>query len=185
MRDLSKGWCVCDWITSFETGLVLCPLFQKLWLFLRKKVVRGTWTSINYFINYFDVINVSFIDSSLPHFFVLGRDHRNPTTRSRIVLVFRRERECGKSHQLLLYPENRFGQLWRACTGWPDESIVTCKQCNIMGIFVKSGHPVCGFQLLRYPSTSVYSAETFLRKNNAIRLVVVRFLWARYKSNSD
>jgi hypothetical protein len=34
-----------------------------------------------------------------------------------------------------------------------------------MGIFVQSGHPVCGFQLLLYPVTGIYSAETLLGKN--------------------
>jgi hypothetical protein len=47
----------------------------------------------------------------------------------------------------------------------------------MMRIFVNYGHPVCGFQLLRYPTIGVYSAETFLRKNDTIRLLVVRFLW--------
>jgi hypothetical protein len=38
------------------------------------------------------------------------------------------------------------------------------------------GHPVCGFQLLRYPTPGVYSAETFRRKIDTIRLLDVGFL---------
>jgi hypothetical protein len=41
------------------------------------------------------------------------------------------------------------------------------------GFFVKSGHPVFGSQLLLYPITGVFSAETFCKKNPTIQLLVV------------
>jgi hypothetical protein len=41
----------------------------------------------------------------------------------------------------------------------------------------QSGHPVCGCQLLRYPISGMYSAETFCMKNHTIQLLDVGYLW--------
>jgi hypothetical protein len=74
--------------------------------------------------------------------------------RSRIVF-FSEERESGKSHQLLLYPKNRFGQLLRACTGLPDltKKSPSCYITYMLPTINSSSYPGCVFQLLRYPTS--------------------------------